>query len=189
MTAASNPRALSGTSKTGERITVIQGRQAISADPETVLTTVLGSCIAACYWDPTAKVGGMNHFLLPEPTASHSGDGRRYGVHAMELLLNAMFHAGARRTHLLARLFGGAQFSEGWDVGQRNASFATEFLQREGIPCLGGSLGGSHARRVEFWPASGRVRQRAITGGENLFNVERKRLVHLPPEQGVVQLF
>lgn len=171
-----------------ERITIIQGIQGVSASPDAVMTTVLGSCVAACLWDPTAGVGGMNHFLLPPPADGEVGGGMRYGVHAMELLLNAMFHAGARRAKLQARLFGGAKFADGWDVGRRNGEFAVDFLSREGIPLMGGSLGGRSARRVEFWPVSGRARQRAIAQ-DQVFTMETRRGPARRADEGVVQLF
>ena len=154
------------------------------------MTTVLGSCVAACLWDPAAGVGGMNHFLLPEPSPGHAGEALRYGVHAMELLVNALFRAGAIRSRLQARLFGGAQLTEGaHDVGRRNAAFAVDFLHRERIPYLGGSLGGTQARRLEFWPVSGRARQRLLVENVSIFDLERRTGFQAPPSAGAVQLF
>jgi chemotaxis protein CheD len=171
------------------RVTVIQGRCEVSADPRTVMTTVLGSCVSACLWDLTASVGGMNHFLLPGPATEPLGEGLRHGVHAMELLLNGLFRAGARRAKLQARLFGGAQFAEGWGVGAANAEFASAFLEREGIAWLGGSLGGRSARRIEFWPTTGRTRQRLVSQGERIFDSERRTDARRPRASGFVELF
>jgi chemotaxis protein CheD len=140
---------------------IVQGEQYVTDDPEAVLTTILGSCVAACLRDPVAGIGGMNHFLLP------GGDPRkgdvesvRYGVHAMELLVNALLSRGARRERLEAKLFGGARLISGLtDVGEMNATFAEEFLHREGLNHVGGSLRGDAGRRIQFWPVSGRARQ------------------------------
>lgn len=140
-------------------IAILQGEHRVSADTEEVITTVLGSCIAACLWDPRARIGGMNHFLLPE---GPPGDGSplRYGLHAMELLINALLRQGADRTSLRAKLFGGGQLLPHLpDIGARNVTFAQDFLRREGILCIGGSTGGPRGRRLRFWPTDGRALQ------------------------------
>ena len=141
-----------------------QGDAYVTDSEEEVLTTVLGSCIAACIRDPLAGVGGMNHFLLPEGTAS-GRDAQRYGVFAMELLINELLKRGGQRGRFEAKLFGGANVIAALsDVGSRNVSFARQFLADEGIRFVGGDTGGSHARRIQYWPHSGRVRQLAIVG-------------------------
>ena len=75
---------------------IVQGEFRVSRDPSEVLSTVLGSCVAVCLWDPTAKVGGMNHFLLP--AAPGQGDAKmlRYGAHAMEVLINEVLKLGSK---------------------------------------------------------------------------------------------
>lgn len=157
----------SGTSDRGSRVHVIQGQFYVTDDPHVVLSTLLGSCVAACIRDPIACVGGMNHFLLPGPEAvQRSQEAERYGVHLMELLVNGLLQMGARRDRLEAKLFGGARTVEGLsDIGARNASFAETFLETENIKYLGGSLGGDNGRRVQFWPVSGRARQAMIAAG------------------------
>jgi chemotaxis protein CheD len=144
-----------------KRVTVIQGEWRIASEPDAVLTTVLGSCVAACIRDTAAGVGGMNHFLLPEGTRSGAGlAAERYGVHLMELLVNALLKAGARRETLEAKLFGGASaFGGARPVGPRNVAFAEEFLRAERIAYRGGSTGGDLGRRLEYWPVTGRARQ------------------------------
>jgi chemotaxis protein CheD len=139
---------------------IIQGEFRISNDPEAVLTTLLGSCVAACIWDPLLHVGGMNHFLLPGDNEQQIRAAERYGAHLMELLVNALLSAGATRQRLVAKLFGGANLNSSLaDIGGRNGEFAQRFLRNEGIRVLGESLGGDRARKVQFWPASGRARQ------------------------------
>src|SRR5580692_5502055 len=95
------------------RIHLIQGDCRVTADPEVIMTTVLGSCIATCMRDPVAMVGGMNHFLLPEGQGTDRPTSMRYGAHAMELLVNALLTLGARRERLEAKLFGGARMTDG----------------------------------------------------------------------------
>lgn len=145
----------------GRRINLIQGEFQVSNDPSVVFTTLLGSCVAACIRDPTAQVGGMNHFLLPgEENLSKAQEAERYGVHLMELLLNGLLKAGAKPQRLEAKLFGGAKTMKGLaDVGSQNAGFAERFLRNEGIRLVGSSLGGEQGRRIQFWPVSGRARQ------------------------------
>lgn len=141
--------------------TVIQGHHRIARREEMVLSTLLGSCVAACLWDEAAEVGGMNHFLLPAArTRGEAAQNLSRGVHAMELLINDLFKAGASRMGLQAKLFGGAWIREGLtNIGEENAAFAEQFLRDEGIALVGGSLRGDRGRRLQFWPMSGRARQ------------------------------
>jgi chemotaxis protein CheD len=136
----------------------------VTGEQDVVLTTLLGSCVAACLRDPGLAIGGMNHFLVP----GRDGDledglpreAERYGVHLMELLVNGLLRLGARRERLEAKLFGGARTMEGLaDIGARNADFAERFLRHEGIRLAGGSLRGERGRRIQYWPGSGRARQ------------------------------
>ena len=146
--------------ETDQILYVLQGEHQVSGAPDIVLSTILGSCVAVCLWDDVAGLGGMNHFLLPFGPKAAAATPERYGVHAMEILINALLKAGARRNRLQAKLFGGARLSATLsDIGQSNARFAKEFLATEAIPCLAESLGGTSARRVLFRPRTGHARQ------------------------------
>ncbi|MFN3622633.1 MAG: chemotaxis protein CheD [Hyphomicrobium sp.] len=149
------------THATRTRKHVMEGQFLVSDDPDLVMTTVLGSCVAACLRDPVARIGGMNHFLLPgDAERAAARDAERYGVHLMELLVNGLMSRGANRGRLEAKLFGGARtIFKSSDVGAMNGSFAERFLKNEGIRIVGRSLGGSSGRRVEYWPVTGRARQ------------------------------
>jgi chemotaxis protein CheD len=179
-----------------KRIHVVQGEYSVSDDPDVMMGTILGSCVAACVRDPIAGVGGMNHFLLPGDKAGAAVGGGpqalRYGVQSMELLLNALYRLGARRERLEVKLFGGARVIDGLsDVGQQNATFAEGFLKAEGIALMGGSLRGEQARRIQFWPVSGRVRQMAlIDPGRQVFEAERAKPAPAPAStDGELELF
>ena len=138
---------------------VIQGEFMISADPADVLSTILGSCVAAFMRDPVAGVGGLNHFLLPGGDTSDK-TAMKYGLNAMELLINGLLKRGAKHNRLEAKLFGGARIVPGLtDIGAANGRFAEEFLRREGISYLGGSLGGDQGRKIRVWPVNGQVQQ------------------------------
>jgi chemotaxis protein CheD len=131
-----------------------------------------------------AQVGGMNHFLLPGDEAA-SPLVARHGVHLMELLINGLLKKGAARDRLEAKLFGGARTMQGLgDIGATNARFAQEFLKREGITITGGSLGGETGRRIQFWPASGRVRQKLVRATE-----EPRHANPVLPTAGELELF
>jgi chemotaxis protein CheD len=139
---------------------VIQGEQAVSDDVNMSLQTVLGSCVSACLHNPVRRIGGMNHFLLPD---DGTGADMRYASAAMERLVNELLKNGADRGRLEAKLFGGARIMSNLpDIGRRNAESALAFLRNEGIACRSQSLGGSQARRVRFWPATGRAQQLLI---------------------------
>ena len=158
-----------------ERMHVVQGEHAVSNRADVVMTTLLGSCIAACIFDADAGVGGMNHFLLPGDV-SDSSDSNRYGVNAMELLINDLLQRGAQRYRLKAKLFGGSAMNEGLSsgIGEKNAEFAKQFLSNENIEIIGASTGGSQARRIEFWPSTGRARQSLLDRNNEVFAAERQ---------------
>lgn len=146
--------------------TVYQGEFKISADPNECLVTILGSCVATCFYDPIARVGGVNHFLLPNGSAS-DGSNLRYGIHSMELLINGLLKAGVAKKELRAKVFGGAQMLDEFsNIGERNAEFAFGFLDAENIPCVSKSTLGNQARRIKFWPATGRVQQLLVARTE-----------------------
>ena len=140
-------------------ITVCQGELAVSGDCNVTLSAVLGSCIATCLWDREARLGGMNHILLPG-RLSDAGVGNKYGVYAMEALINELMKIGARKSNLVAKIFGGARtFENGLRIGDANAQFVHDFLELESIPIIAESIGGSQARRVRFFPESGHAKQ------------------------------
>lgn len=162
------------------QVHLVQGEHVVSTEGEVALTTILGSCVAACMRDPGAGVGGMNHFLLPGALEGRS-EGVERGVHAMELLINALLQAGARRNRLEAKLFGGARMMKNLsDIGAQNAAFAADFLRQERIPHHGGSLGGEQARRIRFWPVAGRAQQRLLGQGEHQVFAKEMSIVAAP---------
>ncbi|MBW9090123.1 chemoreceptor glutamine deamidase CheD [Rhizobium wenxiniae] len=170
----------------GRRVHIIQGEYKVIDDPDVVLSTILGSCVAACLRDPVAGVGGMNHFLLPGSggAMASGGDATRYGVHLMELLINGLLKKGARRDRLEAKVFGGAKTIASFsNVGEQNAAFAMQFLRDEGIQVVGSSTGGEHGRKLEYWPVHGRARQYPLTGAETQRTVAlEQRPVRTPPK-------
>lgn len=165
-------------------VNVTQGNFAISNDPDQELTTVLGSCVAACLYDPSSRTGGMNHFLLPEPSANSSLS-VVHGAQAMELLLNGLLKNGAVKARLQGKLFGGSNVLQAeLDIGSANAAFAVKFLEAEGIPCISKRLGGYNAMRVRFSPTSGEVFVRMVSNTSVQISGRK-----LPPPPPNVTLF
>jgi chemotaxis protein CheD len=159
-------------------VQITQGETFVTTAPDEVLTTVLGSCVAACIRDAVAGVGGMNHFLLPGNDGNEK-DALCYGVNAMELLINGLMQNGALRNRMEVKLFGGANVMAGFtEIGSRNGEFATHFLREEGIRLVGGDLGGTQPRRIEYWPITGRARQ--MTVGDNKEEILRRELALAP---------
>lgn len=142
------------------RMTINIGGLHASREP-LVLDTVLGSCIAACLYDPVLGMGGMNHFMLPEGSDPGDPTSTRYGVNAMELLISDLMKMGADRRRFQAKIFGGGHvlnIRESLDgVPQRNIDFVKRFLEVEHIPVVREDLGGYQPRRVLFQTHTGKV--------------------------------
>lgn len=186
------PRLVTPAPVARERVVhVVQGEYKVVAEPGVVLTTILGSCVATCIWDAAAGVGGINHFLLPGDE-SNGSDSLKYGVNAMELLVNGLLQRGGARARLQAKLFGGAHVMQGLgDIGAKNAEFALKFLQMENISCVGQSLGGDRARRIRFWPQTGRAAQILLEASSPEVQIaERQRpAASAPSAAGSIELF
>ena len=156
----------------GVLTTVHQGDCRIAGEAQVILSTLLGSCIAACVRDRLAGVGGMNHFLLAEaPGAGRGAVGvsARYGAFAMEQLINGVLSRGTGvKANLEIKIFGGGRITPGLDdVGGNNIAFVHQFLKDERYPIAGEDVGGSFARRVLFEPFSGRLFVRRLDSTAN----------------------
>jgi len=131
-----------------------------------LLRTTLGSCIAVCLFDSTTGIGGMNHFMLPGAGRSadegdHLSLSTRYGIHAMELLINECMKMGAYRQSFTAKVFGGGHVlstDEGSDsIPTRNIQFVEAFLAAERIPIAASNVGGRDVRSVYFVTDTGQT--------------------------------
>lgn len=160
----------------------------------TEIVTLLGSCVAACMWDQKRKIGGMNHFMLPdspgEELLSAASFPLRYGLYAMERLVNDLLMMGAKRETLMAKVFGGGNITGAsgvTNVGRRNSEFVLDFLRKDKIKVGAIDLGGLHSRRIRFYTDTGKVRvyrvgaadQRAVQL-ENQYKLQ----IRSSPEQG-----
>jgi chemotaxis protein CheD len=143
------------------RTSIDQGEFYATRDNE-VISTLLGSCVACCLWEPVSRTMGMNHFLLANRRFSKEmpvivSEAGRYGIQAMELLINEMLKLGANRYLLRAKVFGGgnvlAATNKGdpfYAVGEVNSRFVREFLENEKIPLEASNLGGTSGRVIHF---------------------------------------
>lgn len=132
-----------------------------AVDRERPFSTLLGSCVSVCLYDPKLKIGGMNHFMLPQMQRSRHGDvdSLLAGDFAMEVLLNTLLQQGAVKSRLQAKAFGGGTViqvnSDAMRIGSRNVTFTREWLEREGIPLISSDFLGPWSRKLLFLPATG----------------------------------
>ncbi|MCY1667991.1 chemotaxis protein CheD [Rhizobium sp. SL86] len=159
-----------------EVIHLLSGQCLVSNDVNTIFSTVLGSCVCACIYDPVRAVGGMNHFVLPNGGKdAPSAQRHRYGDVAMASLVAGLCRRGARRERLVAKLFGGRlRDDSSSNPGALNADYAKNFLQSNGIKLVEAHLGGNVARWVTFHPATGRTSLRETEDFTPLSGISRE---------------
>lgn len=153
-------------------VTIIHPGEYLATEDDIIISTVLGSCVAVALRDERAGIGGLNHFMLPgvfkhskEASAAAKdfiGEGAKYGMYAMELLINDLLKLGCRKERLAAKVFGGAMLlGMGNDgrvtVAEGNIAFALKYLETERIPVLSSDVGGGQARKILFFVKSGKV--------------------------------
>jgi len=164
-----------------------------------LIVTVLGSCVSACIRDRVSGLGGMNHFMLPDgggDAGSPVSASMRYGTFAMEVLINDLLKAGARRENLEAKVFGGGAVLRGFtamNVGERNAAFVTQFLKTERIPVLASDLNDIYPRKVYFFPKTGKVLVKKLMQTQNDTLAKREldyaKRLKVEPVGGEIDLF
>ncbi len=159
------------------RVIIDPGESYVTKKDE-IISTLLGSCVAACLYDPVNRIIGMNHFLLAEQHSAHNAallasEGGRYGIHAMELLINQMLRQGAQRIHLKAKAFGGGdvlklgnELRGGQSIGAVNCEFIKTFLKTEHIPLVASGLGGHIGRNIFFLASDFSVYVKSIEHAE-----------------------
>ncbi|MGH8436977.1 MAG: chemoreceptor glutamine deamidase CheD [Pseudomonas sp.] len=165
-----------------EAVKILPGEYYATAADE-LIVTVLGSCVGVCLRDRRSGMGGMNHFMLPEQAESPLMPGSaRYGVFAMELLIEQLLKLGAQREQLVAKVFGGGCVLPDMtdnDVGQCNVDFVHDYLRTQGIPVLAEDLLGCYPRKVYYFPSSGRVLVKKLQRLHNSTLQEREQELDL----------
>lgn len=157
---------------------ILPGEFFVSAEPM-IVYTVLGSCVSACIRDPLAGVGGMNHFMLPQPKNASTdswGESTRYGSYAMESLINDILKRGGVKSRLEVKLFGAGRIYDGnIDVGARNAEWVLEYIKTEGLTACKTDLGDILPRKIYYFTESGRVLMKKIEKVKNDTIATRER--------------
>ena len=147
-------------------VRVFPGEHYVSDDASEMIVTILGSCVSACIRDPATGYAGMNHFMLPESETGEWGAASaamRYGNYAMEVLINDLMRRGGQRDRLEIKLFGGGSIGRSNStVGQQNAEFVVDYLKAEGLAIVAADLGGQSARRIHYFPGTGKVKRLAL---------------------------
>lgn len=180
---------------------LLPGDYYVTRDNELV-TTVLGSCIAACIRDTVEGIGGMNHFMLPEQLLNTlscgsddaAGNATRYGNVAMEHLINAILQHGGRRQNLEVKLFGGGNILPNLcDIGKRNIQFVLDYIDTEALKLVSSDLGDIYPRKINFYPKTGSVRMKKLKDlcNDTVINREFRYQTRIKntPVAGEVELF
>lgn len=163
-----------------------------------LIVTVLGSCVSACIRDKVSGLGGMNHFMLPDGGDANSpvSASMRYGTNAMEILINDLLKAGAKRENLEAKVFGGGAVLRGFtaiNVGERNAAFVMNYLRAEKMRVVAEDLNDIYPRKVYFFPRSGKVLVKKLMTTHNETLVAREldyaSRLKVAPVGGEIELF
>jgi len=138
-------------------VKVVAGDYYVSRQDE-MICTVLGSCVSTCIRDPIVGVGGINHFLLPDADCDLLSESNRYGVFAMEQLINSIIKYGGCRENFEIKIVGGGNMMSGTnDIGQRNIAFIKKFMKTEGLKISAEDLGGDQARRIQYIVKTGQL--------------------------------
>jgi chemotaxis protein CheD len=167
----------------------------VTADPREMLVTILGSCISVCIRDPLAKVAGMNHILLPgdaKQSRDESGFATRFGVFAMEELINGLLKLGGHKSRFEVKIFGGGNVLQNSTatIGDKNIHFVKGFLRAEGIKIISEDVGGDWARRLHFFPDTGKAMIRKLQRKEDMVILDKekeyaKKIIQKPAEPEV----
>ena len=149
-----------------------------------MIYTLLGTCVAVVLYSEKHKIGGLNHYLLPLPSSVGSdmdSESGRYGVNAMELLINGFLKRGVEKRELKAKIFGGGKVlrtlpgaANLQHVGEKNVDFVESFLSKERIPVVAGDVGGTGGRKIYLFPDTGKVLLARIKADASLVSMEDK---------------
>lgn len=166
----------------------------VTSDPEEVITTILGSCVAVCIRDIKLGVGGMNHFLLASPSNGITSLSNRYGSFAMEQLINSILKKGGHKNDFEIKVYGGSNlFKNMNNVGLNNIKFIQEYFKTEGLRVDSEDVGGEVPRKIFYWPKTGQVVRNFITTDSKLIQQETeastKQLSFNNQHSGSVELF
>jgi chemotaxis protein CheD len=168
---------------------------------DTIISTILGSCVAVGLYDPSEGAGGLNHFMLPGEVAREDlikSPNAKYGMYAMELLVNELMKLGVKKREIKAKVFGGGSVLKlpgagSMRIPRSNIDFAFDYLAREGIPVLSSDVGGQEPRKIFFFSRTGKVLLKRIGGNlAGLVEKEEERYLdslRASPKEGEITIF
>ncbi len=190
-------RRAAGRDKDVKVITLYSGDYFVTDKPGHMIVTILGSCVAACMHDPVSRIGGMNHFLLPEGMENgvvNNGESARYGAYAMEQLINGIIALGGMKSRLEVKVFGGGNvINSSAMIGSRNVSFVRRFLKDEGLTISSEDLGDTYPRRLRYYPDTGKVMLLKLRRKEDMEVVNEEQTfaatLKSKPIEGGIELF
>lgn len=176
-----------------EMMVIQPGEFYISGDY--IINTLLGTCVSVVLYCEEFKIGGLNHYMLPDSTSIQSDRSGRYGVFAMELLINEFVKRNIPRSKLTAKVFGGGKVLETFHheqqvhVGTKNVNFVLDYLSREKIPIISKDVGGEGGRKIYFFPKTGKVLVSRIRKTSDIMkneNLYEKKLESRPKDQVIL---
>jgi chemotaxis protein CheD len=177
-------------------VKVFAGDWYVTKQPDEMIATILGSCVSACIRDPLLKIGGMNHFMLPGDNnhESNPADSARYGVFAMEMLINGLLKEGANKDRFEIKVFGGGNvINNSARIGSKNAAFIRTFLEKEGFKILVEDMEGDWPRRLNYYPYTGKVKLLYLRRVEDNRVVDEEirytKKITTNPVEGGIELF
>ena len=151
-------------------IHVRMGELMVTNDRSAILITLVGSCVALCFYDPVAKVAGMAHVMLPQSTVRLRDEAKmnltrqgKYADVAIDELLKKMHRKGAQAGKIHSKMVGGAslfhdeQGGYPFSIGDRNVESLRRLLQESRIPLTGEDAGKDYGRWVRFFVNSGEI--------------------------------
>ena len=135
----------------------------ICKSPDVLTTIGLGSCIGIALYDPTTKISGLAHIMLPDSTQIRNNSNiAKFADTGIQKLYDDMIKAGANRSKLVPQIAGGAKMFElsnasspGINIGEKNAIASRAKLKALGIPLIAEDTGLNFGRTVELYSETG----------------------------------
>jgi len=139
-----------------EEIKVEMADFKISGEPVNLVATAIGSCVAVCFFDPTSKIGGLAHVMLPYSEKSNIFNPLRFANLAIEEMTNQFVEKGLTLSRLETKIVGGANLfpmllkNDEEQMGYRNVQAVKKILSQMGIRLIAEHTGGSFGRSVKL---------------------------------------
>ncbi len=158
----------------GQMIKVGMADLKVCKAPDNLTTIGLGSCIGIAIWDPTTKITGLAHIMLPDSTTIRNNSNiAKFADTGIQKLVDDMIKMGANKSRMVAKIVGGAKMFEisggnasGINIGEKNALASKAKLKQLGIPLKAEDCGLNYGRTVEIYSEDGRYLIKAVGKAE-----------------------